>query len=326
MPGSPACPPGRALAASIAGCLAYALVGRSRFAIVSPTSFSAAILTASLASLAVDPGSREAMATALTLMVGLLFLGFSAFRLGALATFISRPVLRGFAFGLAVTITIGQLPKLVGVAVAPGAVWVNLAQALALISRWHGWSLALGLGALVALVGLRRAPHVPAALLVICLGVALGSVADLPAHGIALTGPIGLAMPHPSFPAGLATWARLTQLAAPIALILFAESWGTMRGLALRHGDRLSPTASWPPWASPIACRPACRECRWEQASPQGPPTKPRARRASPRRPRPDWRCSAWWRWPIRSSPGFPSRSWLQWSSPRCPTRSRRLR
>jgi MFS superfamily sulfate permease-like transporter len=33
----------------------------------------------------------------------------------------------------------------------------------------------------------------------------------------------------------------MVQLAAPIALILFAESWGTMRSLALKHGDTLEP-------------------------------------------------------------------------------------
>jgi MFS superfamily sulfate permease-like transporter len=48
-------------------------------------------------------------------------------------------------------------------------------------------------------------------------------------------------MPGITFPTDPAIWARLMQLAAPIALIVFAESWGTMRGLALRHGDVLSP-------------------------------------------------------------------------------------
>jgi len=39
----------------------------------------------------------------------------------------------------------------------------------------------------------------------------------------------------------LALLPRLTQLAAPIALILYAESWGTMRTLALKAGDTLEP-------------------------------------------------------------------------------------
>jgi len=41
--------PQRAILAAIAGCLFYALVGHSRFAIVTPTSSSAAILAATLA-------------------------------------------------------------------------------------------------------------------------------------------------------------------------------------------------------------------------------------------------------------------------------------
>ena len=36
-------------------------------------------------------------------------------RLGFLASFISEPVLKGFIVGLALTIIVGQLPKLFGV-------------------------------------------------------------------------------------------------------------------------------------------------------------------------------------------------------------------
>ncbi|PNB39335.1 hypothetical protein C1X73_37360, partial [Pseudomonas sp. FW305-130] len=52
-------PPGQALVAALAGIAAYALVGRSRVAIVAPTSASAATLAAATASLAiVDPSQR----------------------------------------------------------------------------------------------------------------------------------------------------------------------------------------------------------------------------------------------------------------------------
>ena len=69
--------PGRALAAGIAGGLVYALAGRSRFAIISPTSSSAAILAAALAGMPGDAVMREAMATALVAMTGLIFLVLS---------------------------------------------------------------------------------------------------------------------------------------------------------------------------------------------------------------------------------------------------------
>jgi MFS superfamily sulfate permease-like transporter len=34
-------------------------------------------------------------------------------------------------------------------------------------------------------------------------------------------------------------WSRIGQLAIPLFLILFAESWGSVRSLALRHGDKV---------------------------------------------------------------------------------------
>jgi sulfate permease, SulP family len=41
-------------------------------------------------------------------------------RLGFVASFISEPVLKGFIVGLALTIIIGQVPKLLGVEKTPG--------------------------------------------------------------------------------------------------------------------------------------------------------------------------------------------------------------
>jgi MFS superfamily sulfate permease-like transporter len=81
-------------------------------------------------------------------------------------------------------------------------------------------------------------PQWPGALLVIVAGIALGVFASPERWGVALAGSVSLVMPAWQLPP-LALWPRLAQLALPIALILFAESWGTMRGLALKHGDPL---------------------------------------------------------------------------------------
>lgn len=232
--------PGRALVAGIAGGLAYALIGRSRFAIVSPTSSAAAILAATLAGLPGGAATRDGNATALVLITALIFLGLSAFRLGSLASFISRPVLRGFGLGLAVTIIVKQLPQIAGIALPDGPIWSIIAGLAVHAPAWHSVSIALGVAALMSLLGLRRWSQIPAALIVICAGIALASVFDLAAAGVAVVGPIALQLPAPNLPDDLNAWAHLVQLAAPIALILFAESWGTMRGLALKHGDQLS--------------------------------------------------------------------------------------
>ena len=242
-------PAGRALAAAIAGALAYGLVGRSRFAVVSSTSSSAAILAAAIAGLTsrgggglvpgADPTMKDALATALVAMVGVFFLGLSLFRLGSLSGFISRPVLRGFAFGLALTIIIRQLPKLLGVGAAPGPLWRALPHMASQAGAINLPSAMLGLGAVSALLALRRVPQWPGALLVILAGIGVGQAFDLSRWGVSLAGPVALSMPSLALPP-LALVPALAQLAAPIALILFAESWGTMSSLALRHGDALS--------------------------------------------------------------------------------------
>jgi len=234
-------PPGRALAAGVAGGLAYLVIGRSRFAIVSPTSSSAAILAATLVGLETDPVRRAMMATALTLIVGVIFLGLAAFRVGGMAGFISRPVLRGFAFGLAITIVIKQLPKLAGVTVSGGSILSVMIALGEQTGGWHWPSILLGTAALAALLLLRRVSRLPAALIIIVAGIALGQVMNLPALGIAEAGAVSLTFSAPTLPDNFAQWAHLAQFAAPIALILFAESWGTMRGLALAHGDTVNP-------------------------------------------------------------------------------------
>src|SRR3954465_3753352 len=76
--------PGRAILAAIIGCLVYALAGRSRFAIVSPTPAPAAILAAALAAMPGDAATRGLIATVAVAMAGGLFLIGWALRLGGL--------------------------------------------------------------------------------------------------------------------------------------------------------------------------------------------------------------------------------------------------
>ncbi|WP_176594061.1 SulP family inorganic anion transporter [Sphingobium sp. EM0848] len=235
-------PPQRAILAAMAGAVAYLILGRSRFAIISPTSSSAAILAAALASLPPGAAPAGAVATLVILMVGAMFCIMAAARLGGLASFISRPVLRGFAFGLAITIIIKQLPIVVGLPLHGSTIGALLLALLEKAGSWHLASIATALAALAALLLLRRMPSLPGAFLVLVGGIGASALLDLPGRGVATVGMIDL-MPRwegMGWP-GWQELSRVAQLAAPIVLILFAESWGTMRNLALRHGDRVEP-------------------------------------------------------------------------------------
>jgi MFS superfamily sulfate permease-like transporter len=234
--------PGRAVLAAIAGSLAYAAVGRSRFAIVSPTSSSAAILAAALAAVPGGEAARGILATVAVAMAGGLFLIAAGLRLGGLTGFIARPVLRGFAFGLAITIILRQLPTVAGVSVAAPDVFRLAYHLAAALPQWHLWSVATGVAALAALLAFRRMPALPGAFLVLVLGIAASAALDLSAHGVAIVGAITVRPAMPQLPdLNPATLSLLAQMVVPLVLILFAESWGTMRALALRHGDTVAP-------------------------------------------------------------------------------------
>ncbi|MDE2362055.1 MAG: SulP family inorganic anion transporter [Hyphomicrobiales bacterium] len=236
--------PQHALFAAIVGMFIYAAAGRSQFAVVAPTSSSAAILGAAVATVVSDTGAadREALAFGAVCLTGVFFLVAGAFRLGALSNFISRPVLRGFAFGLAITIVCKQLP----VVLAVGGVSGNPFQILWALAEKHAqWNLpsaVMGVSALAALIALKRFPALPAAFAVLAAGVAIAYGMDLSAQGVKLVGAIDVTPDRPGLPnLDWRTWTRLGEVAAPLFLIVFAESWGSMRNLALRHNETLDP-------------------------------------------------------------------------------------
>ena len=234
-------PPSLGVTAAIVGPLAYAIVGRSRLAVVSATSGAAALLAAGITSAAIPNVSRADCALALTLLVGLFFLVGAALRLSALTSFISRAVLQGFGFGLAITIAIRQLPILLGVAVGDNAPLEILGSLISHLRDVHWPSVLLGGAGLVFLLLSRRLKFVAGGLLLTIAAVALMRFAPAGHFGIATAGPLSLQLAIPNLPAmALKDWERLAQLAFPIALVVLAESWATIRTLAAERGDSVS--------------------------------------------------------------------------------------
>jgi MFS superfamily sulfate permease-like transporter len=282
-------PPQAGVLGLFAGLLVYGWIGRSRFALVSATSSSAAVLGAATLSLAgPDAALRAALAAALVLATGLAFLAAGAMRLGSICSFISKPVLRGFSFGLALVIIVKQLPHLTGSAAAadaaPAVAWELLAQ----LPHWHAGALALGAAALGALALLARLPRLPGALLVIAAGIAAGQALHLAAHGVAMVGPIDLALPAPSLPVlSHGQWLSVAELSLALVLLVFAESYGAIRTIRIATCGRS---------ARPTCCPAWCTGCRWAPAFPPPPPTRPPVRRARNQPGSPPSSCWRWWR------------------------------
>ena len=228
-------PPQAGVIALFAGLICYALIGRSPYAIVSATSSSAAVLAAATLTMAGDdPARRVALATMLVGGAGVAFLLAGGLKLGAMSNLIARPVLRGYAFGLAIVIAIKQWPHLVGLHVPAGSFAQVLAQIVQGFGDWRPASVGCGLAALIALFAFERVRSIPGALVVIVASILASSW--LAENGVALTGPIHLALAMPQFqwPAR-GDWLPLSEFSLALMFILYAESYGSIRTLALRH-------------------------------------------------------------------------------------------
>jgi len=236
-------PPQAGVLALFAGLLVYGLIGRSRFAIVSATSSSAAVLGAATLSLAGhDAVLRAALAAGLVLATGAAFLVAGSMRLGSICSFISKPVLRGFSFGLALVIIVKQLSKLTGTHPSADAAFEIVWQLLGQWPQWNWRAIALGGTSLVALKLFARLPKLPGALLVIAAGIAAAQWLHLAAQGVAVVGRIDLALSAPSLPAlSQGQWVGIVELSLALVLLVFAESYGAIRTMALKHGDAVDP-------------------------------------------------------------------------------------
>ena len=226
------------------GGIAYALLGTSRQLAVGPTSSVALTVAAALGSIAAAEPARYATLAGLTAF----FVGLTAFfawlmRWGGIVHFISETVLTGFKIGAGIVIAVSQLPLLLGLPSQHG----DLAHSLARIARelpaTHAPSLALGLGAFVALQAAHALrPRWPIPLLVVALCLALMELPGVAALNIATVGRIPGGIPVPAMPD--IRWHELDTL-LPLSLacflIAYNEAIAAARVLAARHDYSIDP-------------------------------------------------------------------------------------
>jgi MFS superfamily sulfate permease-like transporter len=234
-------PPQAGVIGLFAGLVCYGLIGSSRFAIVSATSSSAAVLASATAALGGgSPAERVALGTILVVGTGLAFTLCAALRLGAMSNVIARPVLRGYTFGLALVIAVKQWPHLVNLEVHNSDFFPLIGELVRGYRAWQLPSLACGLVSLGGLFALERVPRVPGTLVVIVASILASPL--LASHGVVLTGPIHLALAMSSFLVPPGTRALpLVEFSLAIMFILYAESYGSIRTFALKHDESVQP-------------------------------------------------------------------------------------
>lgn len=232
-----------AITALLVGLSCYACLGGSRFAIVAPTSSAAALMAAVVLSLhPVDAPAAASLGFGLVILTGIGLLAFAKAKLGRLSAFVSRPVLHGFSFALAITIITKQLPIILGVSVQATDPLNILIELAANLHAWAWWSVLVGGVALALLTVLKHWPTVPGAFVVLLAGIGLSHAVNLANYQVAIVGLAPITLPTWSVPdLPHEKWLHLAELACGLLVIIVAESWGSIRSISLNHGDSVEP-------------------------------------------------------------------------------------
>jgi len=220
----------------------YAALGSSRQLVVGPMAATAALSAATVAAMVPVGSDRFAALTAgLAITTGLAALLAGVLRLGFLASFISEPVLKGFIVGLALTIIIGQVPKLFGISKGAGDFFEQLWHVLTHLGDTQGLTLLVGALSLATIFGLRRfAPAIPGSLVAVLLGIAAVKLFHLDHHGVEIVGPIKSGLPSLGLPK--LHGSDVGALAAGgigVMLVGFAEGLGAAKTYAAREHQQI---------------------------------------------------------------------------------------
>ena len=219
--------------------IAYALFGSSRQLIVNPDAAACAIVAATTAPLAAgDPAKYADLSITLTLLTGVLCIAAGFARLGAIANFLSRPILVGYLNGIAISIIVGQLSKLTGLNVPSAGVFRTIGNLFTRIGDVHGITMLLGLALIAGLLLIKWfAPRVPGPLVAAVAAISLVYLLGLNNRGVQIIGSIPSGLPLPRIPSvALSDLGPLVLGAGTIVLVSFCSMMTTARGFATKNG------------------------------------------------------------------------------------------
>jgi high affinity sulfate transporter 1 len=231
---------------SILCLLGYAMFGPSRILVLGPDSSLGPMIAATLAPLLLadgDPNRAIALASALALIVGAVTILAGLFHLGFVADLLSKPTQIGYMNGLALTILVGQLPKLFGFSVDADGL---IDEATGFVSGVAGGDVVgaaalIGLASLVVILLLQRTmPKLPAVLIAVVIAILAVEAFDLVDQGVAVVGSLPQGFPPLTIPdVSLTDIAQLVPGALGIALVALVDTISTASVFAERVGDRI---------------------------------------------------------------------------------------
>ncbi len=228
------------LYATILPLIAYAVFGPSRILVLGPdSSLAPIILAVVLAQSASDPARAVALAGAMAIVSGLACILAGVLKLGFITDLLSKPIRYGYMNGIALTVLISQLPKLLGVSVeAQGPLRSLIEIGSAIWTGKTNWvAVAIGAAVLAVILLLKHSKLLPGVLIAVIGATIVVGAFDLAAQGVAVLGSLPQGLPAFSIP-----WIGIDDLGpvllggAALALVSFADTSVLSRAYAARLG------------------------------------------------------------------------------------------
>ena len=234
------------LYATIVPLLAYALFGPSRILVLGPDSSLAPVILAVVFPLSGgDPMRAVALASMMAVVSGLVCLLIGMLRLGFVTELLSKPIRYGYMNGIALTVLISQLPKLLGFsvdAVGPLRDLVRIGEGI--LGGQANWtSFTVGASTLAAILLLKPYKRIPGLLLAVVAATIVVGILNLDTiAGVKVLGPLPQGLP--SFALPMISFAHLDDIiigGCAVAMVAFADTSVLSRTYAAKTRTPVDP-------------------------------------------------------------------------------------
>jgi high affinity sulfate transporter 1 len=230
---------------TIACLVAYAVFGPSRVLVLGPDSSVSPLILAAITPLLVvgDPTSAVVLAGMLAILVGAIEIGLGLGKLGFVADLLSSEVQVGYLNGLAITIIVGQLPKLFGFSTDADTFGGEIRAFFSSLDQTNTTALVTGLAVLAVLLVLPRiTKRVPAVLVAVVGATVATALFGLDQHGMATVGALPRGFPRPTLPwTNAGDVGPLLLAAIGITLVSLTDTITTSASFAARRGEEVDP-------------------------------------------------------------------------------------
>ncbi len=226
--------------------IAYALFGPSQILVLGPdSSLTPLIVAAMLPFASRDPRTRIVVASALAVLAGAMCVLGGVARLGFLTDLLSLPVRYGYLTGIAVTVAVGQVPKLLGISGRSGSLFDSISDINhGIVHRSVRWeSVTVGVAVLALVLLMRRwKPTMPGILLAVIGAIAACTAFGLRQRGLMMVGDLPRHLPRLAWPAlSMHDATELVTAAFGVALVSFADTSLLSQSFARRSGSDVNP-------------------------------------------------------------------------------------